>query len=472
MGSGAGCAAATANVVVPTMSTQQRQVDVRGLISATKRPHFRVPKGSSNGGECMLYLESVRHPACNNIQVVARVRKRGDPYGDDSPVSTRAETPDSGGVLRPEVRWPPRNCAGVSSWHSAQPLGIPIAEREGYDLDLELRQGSLKVGNASVLLDEPTLHCPVGIDILPDNTSRRTLKSRSGESKVMVSYSLCFQLVDSHAVLHKKTVVLIRHAESVWNEARNKKHFHKMAQETDHPLSAHGRQQAEALSSRLNEAANGRMDGNEADRHLLNCLLKPDVVWVSPLTRAVQTAVIGLGPLLTRGDGLGELTLVPNAREKQNVGGFDCMSRKTGHNILQHVLGKLREQNGGKDDENVTTFSRLHFNTEQVEEQWWTDGQSESKEEMQVRARDFMNQLLYAPQKAIVVVGHSLFFRHVVSTYLSDDFRSQASELARNLSAEKLENCGVLRLEVDPRKGVDGKPITDARLLLGSTFAK
>jgi len=392
------------------------------------------------------------------VSVVARAvpRQEGGRDSDDSP------RVGAGAVS--ELRWPARTCLGASSWFSGQPLRVTVEERGAYDLHLELHNPLGPLGGVCLRLADTPLHRPVS-EVVQPSSPRRVHSGRSATNAIAESFSLSFQLVDSRLVSHRKTVVFVRHAQSIWNEAQSKKNVYKMAKDTDHALSATGVQQAEALSRLLSNAA-----ADPADAEQVGCILQPDVVYVSPLTRAVQSAVIGLGPTLVQPGGPAQMTFMSNAREKLNLGGFDTRSRKVGVNILHHVLGKLRAHYREKGDEIIDVFSKLHFNLQQVEEQWWTEGSAETKEQVQARMREFMTQLLYSPDHNIVVVGHSHFFRAVLAGYMSEEFREQDPEFAKKLASAKLANCGVLRLELDPARGVDGGPIVDAKFLLGSGF--
>merc|ERR1712154_416052 len=98
---------------------------------------------------------------------------------------------------------------------------------------------------------------------------------------------------------------------------------------TDHSLSNKGVEQAEKLSEKLEQALQQPRNRDGED---IACA---DAYYASPLTRAIQTAVIALGPTLERGDERGELMLMGSAREKQNFGGLDSMSTKIGAEILQ-----------------------------------------------------------------------------------------------------------------------------------------
>jgi len=499
MGNGAGCGSSAAKVV-PVVSVQQA-VDVQSLVLAPKARHFPTATdaeaiGSNQLGECLLFLEQVQgarghvhvcasvvplhpdsseaspNPKAGHLEIPRagpEADKGFNPPDRDRPTASSAEDHDS---LQPAssssfaARWPPKCCSGKSSWYSAQSLQIPMAERDKYALLLEIWDQKTLLGKLQEPLGDVPEHCSHSMEVIPRVVSRK-MTGKTSMTSAWGTISVSLQILNLQAIAHKRTVFFVRHAESVWNAAQSKKHYHKMARETDHPLSVRGARQAKDLSERLATASNGKQLDPE-----LAAFLKPDIVYTSPLTRAVQTAVLALGPSLTEPGGLGEVAFMPNAREKHNFGGMDTVSKKTGVSILYSVLDKLRSLTGELKNDVVDTFAKLHFDISEVEEQWWTAGSSESSAQVHARTKEFMAQLLYSPHRSAVVVGHSHFFRSVISKYLAEEFKTKEPSLSQLASANKLMNCGVLCLELDPLKGLDNGPITDMKLILGSEIIK
>lgn len=114
----------------------------------------------------------------------------------------------------------------------------------------------------------------------------------------------------------------------------------------------------------------------------------------------------------------------------------------------------------------------MRCDTSEVQDRWWCEKHSESETQLQARLHEFMSQLLYSPHANIIVVGHSHFFRAVFREFLSAEFRAQKPELARDFSSMKLMNCGVARLDLDPRRGLTGGPILSAESVLGSELIR
>jgi broad specificity phosphatase PhoE len=155
-----------------------------------------------------------------------------------------------------------------------------------------------------------------------------------------------------------KTVYLIRHGESRWNNAQSQHAVHKMVKECDHGLSTVGFTQAEDLARKILEAqqklaediveadgvkyAGGDADEEDEETKEVRQFLEARMVMSSPLTRAIQTCLIGLQhhPTL-RANGV---KLVKEAREVKNVGGMDSLGKAVGEEIRDRVLEELRTQ--------------------------------------------------------------------------------------------------------------------------------
>lgn len=232
-----------------------------------------------------------------------------------------------------------------------------------------------------------------------------------------------------------------------------------MARTTDHALSKKGRGQCLDLRDIVVQS---HLKG-DADAQ---ALIKPDAFYVSPLTRAIQTAVIAFGPMRAEQRPPGETMLMGSAREKQNVGGLDSMSDKKGTHILYHAYQELLLM---EDEGAVAAFRKLRWDIQDAENEWWCPGNSDSPEELDLRLKEFMCQLLYTPHQTCVVVGHSHFFRAVFKGFMSKDFKDSQPELARRLTKDKMDNCGVIRMKLDPTQDLQG-PITNVELVLGSVL--
>jgi broad specificity phosphatase PhoE len=426
-----------------------RQFPHRQLASSSEASPLKAIKSvrdlATVNGECLLFLEratnvpyadAIRDLTCQAVTT----RAHGEP-------SVRAWAEDADGKLVGKVaEWPSKHCNTAPSWYTAYSLGFPMGHEGVSRLNIELRDGSALIASCTV----PYADLP-GHSMVHKEMDIRPPASQTGDRPCSVT----FQVIDSAEVLAKRTVYFVRHGESSWNKAQSKLDLYEMGRQTDHPLSSKGREQAEELSSLVNEAQD-------------NDLLHPDVIYVSPLTRAIQTAVIGLRSVLAQPD-FGHLVLMANAREKQNFGGFDSKPCCTGSNVLKRTLDELvllyKGQKGA--DEVVKAFQKLKIDTAEVEDRWWHNVQAESPAQLKGRLSEFMAQLKYSPYKSIVVVGHSHFFRAVFKEFVSDSFKERRKDFADQLSKMKLSNCGVARLSLDPSVE-QGGPITDVELILGT----
>jgi len=391
-------------------------------------------------GELYLALERVDAVSGQSIFVRAFVNtnQAGEDVSDSSPIGCVAE-------------WPSRSCSSSPSWFSARPLGLRDVQYELDDvaLRMELWNRQRLLGSFTAPLSE---------------LGRNVRETRSFSSTASENFDECtvsFQVVDAALVLERHSVFFIRHAESIWNEAQRKRHFRTMASTKDHSLSSKGCLQSQDLQRRLRACA----ERCEAD---VEPMLQPDAVFVSPLTRAVQTAVIALGPSLARPGRPCELMLMAAAREKQNRGGLDTRSLKLAEQIPEHVLKELHAEYPTDTEYILDMFRQVRFDVQDVQDRWWFEGAAESELQLCKRLEEFVAQLLYSPHRSIIVVGHSHFFRALMRGFLCDDFKQRCSDTAHDLTDNKLQNCGVVRFELDTSRGILGKPIVDATMVLRS----
>lgn len=426
--------------------SRQFPLEGRSTTAASSRG-VEVTDLAGRGGECLIFLEQSRNvPYPDTLRDLTCEAIGAKSHGHPS-VRVWAETAE--GVRVGNVaEWPAKSCR-APAWYSARSLGFQLRGQSLNKLRLciELCDHKLILASNKVPLQGLLMHKVVTLELEP----RITCSPKP---------TLSFQILDSQAVMVKRTVFFVRHGESLWNKAQARMRLDEMARTTDHPLSVEGRAQAEALRRRLEQA---KAEANPA----ATAMLRPDAVFVSPLTRAFETAVIALGPLLTGADGIGEMVLMANARERQTLGGMDCRSTRVGAEIIQKCLDELRLLYRGEDQTITDTFTKLRFDTFEVQDKWWCEASSESPAQLQARLQEFMLQLIYSPHRTVVVVGHSLFFRSVFRQYLSSEFRTKRPQLAHCISNLKMMNCGVTRLELEPANGLDG-PIVNAELILGT----
>lgn len=387
---------------------------------------------------------------------------------------------DANGVtIGDPAQWSTRHANRNPAWCSIQSLGFLLSEQKDARICIELRDGIAPIGNVHrPILD--TLGCGVltePLKILPVKSGTKNMamsmarsvtglgKSASklgnsasklgkldGDEDLASPATISFQVIDANLLKGQRKVFFIRHGESVWNKAQSAMNLRKMFNARDHPLSELGVEQAEALSSRIKQSGDS------------SPIFKPDVIYVSPLTRAVQTAVISLQEVFSQPAALKEVILMASAREKQNFLGLDTKSQSTGKDIIQRSLSELKTAYKDRHGEIVKTFKELRFDAEEVSDQWWHGAHKESAVQLEIRLNEFMSHLLYTPHHVIVVVGHSHFFREIFRRYLSQEFRDYDPNFVTELQSGKLMNCGVAMLQLDPDLASSG-PITSVELV-------
>jgi len=413
-----------------------------------------------SGGHCVLFLEKassvpyhdfLRDATCEAVNA----KSHGHPY-----VVAWAES-SAGEPIGKVAEWPPRNCNAQPAWFSARNLGFALAEHPAASLRVELREGGSVLGSLKTSLQDLHGHQSLTMDLQSD------LKPGVKAS------TISFQILDSKQVLRPRTVYFVRHGESQWNKAQGKLDLQTMASKTDHPLSANGWDQAESLSKLLAEELDKELAADKTSDASVSAMLQPGVVYTSPLARAIQTAVIAIGPVLAKAKqpARRELVLLASAKEKQNFGGLDTHCTKMGRDILDTALEELRSYPGDAQKERpaVDAFFQLSYDLEEVQDVWWPEGQSETSKQLEVRLREFMMQLIYSAHDSIVVFGHSLFFQQIFRKYLSSKLR-KGDDIAQDLGQKKLPNCGVVRLELDPLISLEDGPFVEAQLVLGTEF--
>lgn len=359
-----------------------------------------------------------------------------------------------GKLIGHEAEWPSRVNTRSPKWFSARPLGAPrLLGAQDAVLHMELRDGVQVVGR---------LQAPF-VDLVSLRVITMAFNMLGSDCPPA---SVTFKVLDSWSFrMGFRTVYFVRHGESVWNAAQNKAKFHEMAAEFDHPLSSVGASQAERLRQRI---AKGIAASSGADTAAVE-LSNPDVLYVSPLCRAIQTALIAFGPSQVKMNQ--EMVLMASARENQNFGGLDSMSRMRGAQIVRHAGESLKRVYPKQEDEHkldnaLSVWKQQAFDVQDAQEQWWCLGPMDTAKQIQTRVQDFMAQIMYAPHKTSIVVGHSHFFRSVFKACICEEFAERNSSLAEGITSKKLSNCGVARVTLDPTRGTDGRPIVAVQLVL------
>jgi len=233
-------------------------------------------------------------------------------------------------------------------------------------------------------------------------------------------------------------VFLIRHGQSEWNLAAKRLDLWTMLSQVDHALTREGVNQAK----RLREAVECARAADDEDAKVF---LAPSTrVFSSPLKRAVSTAAVALGPSR-------RITLLPDARELAwPIGGPDSIGSATGEEIARSALQAL-----GSIDPQYGEGSAAHedlaaaIDASAARTRWWT-GFRESRRAVAARLSSLLaSQLLPTGCGASVLVCHSVLIRQVFVDCASPALAESQPELLARLRVRKLENCGVVRVELD-----------------------
>ena len=200
------------------------------------------------------------------------------------------------------------------------------------------------------------------VALTPDE-SKESLDYKYNKQAIKKGTRLILQRV-TPAFNGTKKLFLIRHGESKWNKAQHEKHLHKMLA-FDHALNMNGINQAKTLNGRIIEAAPNFQNHNanqDQDSKIENKFKfeisffnNVQTVFTSPLTRASQTAIIGLNQLpIIKEKGI---TLLRTLREIKTIGGLDTVGKEVGHGIMKRVMSELAVEIG--EDEAKKVFYYL-----------------------------------------------------------------------------------------------------------------
>ena len=376
-----------------------------------------------------------------------------------------------GGRVLASAKWPVKWDTNNPTWNSCRPLG---KARPGaaswirvnlYDHDTAPmgRQSAELIGSAQVALSE--LRVGAAPSSLPIKLLKRSKLQRAAALLSTGPTGRAFitmGLVAPEAAPPRKTLYLVRHGESVWNAAQASKDVVAMLGAVDHPLNETGRRQAEGLALHLNAG------GSDAE-----AVLEADLVVCSPLTRALQTCLVGLAPLLAREGGEGGargVQLNPNAREKRNFGGKDSSGKHVGGAISAALEISMRElYPAATAAGRVEELLRPQLGLELVQTRWWL-GQKEEEEHVLARTEELLAQLRYCDAGSIVLVGHSHFFRELFRNFMPATALSAARHPSGDdLLQKKLSNGGMAAVDLDWAEHPD-RPVASVRLLFDTAL--
>jgi broad specificity phosphatase PhoE len=298
----------------------------------------------------------------------------------------------------------------------------------------------------------------------------------------------------------EKWIFLVRHGESKWNIAQEKHDIISMAKSVDHSLSCKGLDQASSLAGKvlaardqitLNAARGWEGQRGDAPSWVYDRFFAADVIIASPLTRAIETAVVTMQhhPLVSRLP----IRLRSEIREIKNAGGLDTIGQFQGDAILPHLKKELadlykeateteghsmleleqacleQKQSDGEGDSATRALARVNsirVDTNNTNDEWWNcikEDESDARE----RIAEFLVEMKLSPCENIIAVGHSHFIRHLCRHFLAPQCHEAYPQESTLLGKHTISNCGVLAVKADFSLPVD-KCITDLYLMFGS----
>lgn len=194
-----------------------------------------------------------------------------------------------------------------------------------------------------------------------------------------------------------------------------------------------------------------------------------DSIYCSPMTRAIETALVGLfGHSALRNPGLHLYSVI---REIKGVGGLDSVGVAFGPAISERVSTELESKLGRSRTEHITA-PHIHYND--ASQTWWTQLSSfDTAQDQHERIGDFISFSRHCDSQYPIFVGHSLFFKAFYSRRLSPIIERIRPELSENLKKFRLGNASVLALTVLYSGTKDTEcTILDADLIFGTGFQK
>jgi len=236
----------------------------------------------------------------------------------------------------------------------------------------------------------------------------------------------------------------------------------------DHPLTAKGVQQAQLLRRNWQEVvAEYQREASPDDMQAmgpactrLDQWLAADEVLCSPLTRAVQTAMLSLEghPRLCSGP----IRLLGSIREVKGYFGLDNIGTAVGGGIETRALQELHALQQTRDLEATTDFDEPSCSVDSldVHSPWWTRSW-DSSGSLDDRMYEFMEEVRDHPAQSMIVVGHSLWFREFVKRFQGHRTFAFASQ--------KLANCACVALDI--QFGPECASIACIELMFGSAMS-
>merc|ERR1719401_264985 len=177
----------------------------------------------------------------------------------------------------------------------------------------------------------------------------------------------------------------------------------------DAPLTETGLREAQVVAEKLEALLGGNHTPGTAQEEALVAVAKSGgCVFASPLTRAVQTALVALGPIFQKRPEL-KLVLDPNMRESVDKVHWDSVGDSHLDEIKAKALAKLKEL-GPAGEKAAHAAGAIAVDASATKEQWWSDVE-ETEAQLEERIKHFLSTIRAGACQRAVVVGHSSLFR-------------------------------------------------------------
>jgi broad specificity phosphatase PhoE len=187
-------------------------------------------------------------------------------------------------------------------------------------------------------------------------------------------------------------------------------------------------------------------------------LVEVEAIWASPLARAVQTAMVALGPLPAAA---APIELKVNARERRELSKLaSSLGNSFGDHIRIRSLAKLHEVASIDEDvaKLLSAVESVEVGAAETEGQWWSSN-TETEREFQSRTDDLLMQLQYSTHNLIALVGHSDTLHDMLGRHVQEDAKELHGTLISQLTAAPLPPCTIVYARLDFRRGA--RPIVD-----------
>jgi len=190
-------------------------------------------------------------------------------------------------------------------------------------------------------------------------------------------------------------------------------------------------------------------------------LLRPEIVYVSPLTRAVQTAQLALLPLL---EAAGVVEVKANARQRRGLTNPNMSIGTVSGDAMRHrCVEKFRElaasEQGLCDEASLEQIEASELDTVEAEARWWSD-KTESERDFQARVAELVSQIRYSPHESLVLVTHDDVFHELLGRHTHTSAHVRQGPLLKQMTSGSVPSCQLLWCCMDFGRE-HAQPITD-----------